>query len=61
MAAVREAREELGLHVEIARLLETVAFGPSTLAHFEVRAIGGEFGTGDGAEMTSPEESDDGS
>ena len=53
MAAVRETREELGLQVEIARLLGTVTFGPSTQTYFEVCAVGGEFGTGDGAAMSS--------
>ena len=61
MAAVRETREELGLQVEIERLLGTVTFGPATQMYFEVRAIGGEFGTGDGAEMSSPAASTHGS
>ena len=61
MAAVREAREELGVQVEITRLLGSVAFGTSTQVYFEVFATGGEFGTGDGPEMSSPAASADGS
>ena len=61
VAAVREAHEELGVEVEVTRLLGTVAFGTSTQVYFEVRATGGEFGTGDGPELSSPPESDVGS
>lgn len=60
-AAVREAREELGLQVEIIRLIGTVTFGASTQLFFEVRATGGEFGTGDGPEMSSTVEAELGS
>lgn len=61
MAAVRETREELGLQVEITRFLGTVTFGTATQIYFEVCTIRGEFGTGDGPEMSSPEESAHGS
>jgi 8-oxo-dGTP pyrophosphatase MutT (NUDIX family) len=61
LAAIREAHEELGLHVEIIRLIGTVTYGTSTQMYFEVRATGGAFGTGSGAEMSSSAESDLGS
>ena len=60
-AAIREALEELGVHVQITRLLGTVAYGTATQVYFEVCATGGEFGTGDGPEMSSPADSEVGS
>ena len=60
-AAIREALEELGVHVQITRLLGTVAYGTATQVYFEVRATGGEFGAGDGPEMSSSADSDAGS
>ena len=61
MAAIREAREELGVHVEVTRLLGTVTFGSSVQTYFAVQVRGGRFGTGDGPEMASPAGSDAGS
>ena len=61
IAAVREALEELGVHVQITRLLGTVTYGTSTQVYFEANATGGQFGTGDGPEMSSPADSADGS
>ena len=60
-AAIREAHEELGVRVEIVRLLGTVVFGTSTQVYFEARVTGGTFGTGTGSEMTSPPASASGS
>lgn len=61
MAAVREANEELGLQVEVVRPLGTVIYGTSAQMYFEVRMIGGQFGTGTGPEMSSSVASDAGS
>jgi 8-oxo-dGTP diphosphatase len=52
-AARREAYEELGLLVKIRGLLAVVHFGDSTQRYFVAEVIGGEFGTGTGAELTS--------
>jgi 8-oxo-dGTP diphosphatase len=60
-AAVRETREELGVHVQVVRFLGTVIFGASTQKYYEVCATGGEFGTGTGPEMSSPPNSAAGS
>ncbi len=53
-AARREAREELGLDVVVGRLVMTVAFGQSTQYYYAATTVGGEFGTGDGAELSLP-------
>ena len=52
-AARREAYEELGLLVKIRGLLSVVHFGDSTQRYFVAEVIGGEFGTGTGAEFAS--------
>lgn len=51
-AAVREAREELGLEVAIKQKAAVIHFGLSTQVYFLVERIGGEFGTGAGEEFT---------
>ena len=51
-AARREALEELGLDVEIGRLVARATFGRSEQLYFLARATGGTFGTGAGEEMT---------
>ncbi|WP_134111362.1 NUDIX hydrolase [Kribbella pratensis] len=59
--ARREIYEELGLLVKIRSVVAVVHFGDSTQHYFCADVIGGEFGTGDGPEMTSPAESERGS
>ena len=44
-AAVREAREELGLDVELGDLVATIEFGGRQL-YYRARPVGGELGTG---------------
>jgi 8-oxo-dGTP diphosphatase len=51
-AAVREAREELGLDVEITRLVARATFGGSEQRYYLARKTGGAFGAGEGDEMT---------
>jgi 8-oxo-dGTP diphosphatase len=50
-AAVREAREELGLEVSIQRLLAEIWWHDRPQYYYLVEAIGGDFGTGTGEEM----------
>ena len=51
-AAVREAREELGLDVEITRLVARATFEGSEQRYYLARRTGGEFGAGHGDEMS---------
>lgn len=60
-AAVREAYEELGLEVELERLAAVVEFRGGQQHYYLARAVGGQFGTGTGEEMSSPPESPRGS
>lgn len=60
-AAVREAHEELGLHVELERLAAVVERNGARQYHFLARAVGGRFGSGTGEEMTLDPDSDRGS
>lgn len=53
-AAAREAREELGLEVEVLRLLADVEFRGNRQVFFAARTTGGAFGTGTGREMSNP-------
>ena len=53
VAAAREALEELGLVVEVGRLLGTARGARVPQSYFEATTVGGDFGTGTGAEMTS--------
>jgi 8-oxo-dGTP diphosphatase len=50
-AAVREAREELGLDVAILRLVAQIWWNGLPQYHYLVEVVGGEFGTGTGEEM----------
>jgi len=60
-AALREAHEELGLHVAIGQLIAIVSFNGSEQFYFKADCVGGTFGTGTGAEYASPADSPDGS
>lgn len=53
-AAVREAREELGLEVSIQRLLAEIWWHDLPQYYYLVETVGGEFGTGIGEEMHHP-------
>jgi 8-oxo-dGTP diphosphatase len=50
-AAVREAREELGLEVSIQRLLAEIWWHDLPQYYYLVESVGGNFGTGTGEEM----------
>ena len=66
-AAVREAKEELGLDVRLGPLVAVVTHDDRERGehreqfYFLADIIGGQFGSGDGPEMNSPADSDDGS
>ncbi len=53
-AAVREAKEELGLDVSIQRLLAEIWWHHKPQYYYLVEIAGGEFGTGTGEEMQNP-------
>jgi 8-oxo-dGTP diphosphatase len=61
MAARRETLEELGLEVEIGRLVAEVWYLGTPQYYFIAHITGGEFGTGVGKEMSSSVESVKGS
>jgi 8-oxo-dGTP pyrophosphatase MutT (NUDIX family) len=51
-AAVREALEELGIHIALKQKIAEVQFGQrSRQVYFLVEQVGGEFGTGTGEEF----------
>ena len=50
-AAVREAKEELGLDVSIQRFLAEIWWHDRPQYYYLVEAVGGDFGTGTGEEM----------
>ncbi|MGE5560970.1 MAG: ElyC/SanA/YdcF family protein [Chloroflexota bacterium] len=60
-AAVREAREELGLNVRIDSVAAVVTHADSEQTYFFARVESGEFGTGTGPQMKSSKDSDAGS
>jgi 8-oxo-dGTP diphosphatase len=60
-AAVREAREELGVSVQLVGLAAIVHFRGNPQYYFVARTTGGAFGHGDGVELASPPESPSGS
>ncbi|GAB3834070.1 NUDIX domain-containing protein [Kribbella italica] len=60
-AAVRESHEELGLIVKLHGLAAVVNFRLTTQHYYVATALSGTFGTGTGAELTSPPTSDSGS
>jgi 8-oxo-dGTP diphosphatase len=53
-AAVREAREELGLDVSIQRLLAEIWWNNRPQFYYLVEVVGGKFGSGTGEEMLHP-------
>ncbi|MES2464589.1 MAG: NUDIX domain-containing protein [Armatimonadota bacterium] len=60
-AAIREAREEVGLDVEIGRLVAEVTHAGTLQYYFLATVTGGKFGSGNGPEMASHVDSDEGS
>lgn len=56
-AAAREARGELGVEVEIGRLLAVVEYRGRMQHFFAATPVGGEFGTGQGPEFSLPADS----
>lgn len=61
-AAVREAKEELGVDVAVKKKVAEIRFELSTQIYFLVERIGGEFGTGVGEEFTdsNPDDPEEG-
>lgn len=60
-AAVREALEELGLHVSLEGLLAIVEFKGRSQHYFWARRRAGVFGTGQGTELADARDSQTGS
>lgn len=52
---MREAREELGVAVELAELLHEEVFRETRFLYFGARIAGGEFGTGEWPNHADPE------
>jgi len=57
-AAVREAREELGVDVAIKRKVAEVLFDQSVQVYFLAERVSGEFGSGTGEEFTDADPDD---
>jgi len=53
-AAVREAMEELGLHVTLKQLLAKIGWHGKWQYYYLVEVTGGTFGSGSGEEMLDP-------
>ncbi len=53
-AAAREVEEELGLAVRVGRLVAQTLFRGRKQLYFECAVTGGQFGSGQGPEMTAP-------
>jgi 8-oxo-dGTP diphosphatase len=60
-AARREACEELGVSVQLGRLLAIVVFQGDEQFFYSARVLAGEFGTGRGSELTASPDSITGS
>jgi len=60
-AAVREAYEELGVHVVVDRLVADLTYRGRRQLYYRARIVGGRFGTGNGEEMSSTADSERGS
>lgn len=61
-AAVREAKEELGVDVSLKQKIAILHFGLSTQVYFLAERVGGEFGTGAGEEFidSNPDDPEEG-
>lgn len=59
-AAVREAFEELGLTLQLAGLVAVVKIRASVQYYYLAKTFSGTFGTGTGAELSSPASSEAG-
>lgn len=57
-AAVREAKEELGVEVRIKQKVAVIHFELSTQVYYLVERVGGEFGSGTGEEFTDSDPDD---
>jgi len=55
MTAIREAYEELGVHVQLGNCFETIRFGQTEQYYFFATIVGGELGTGQAEEFTTGE------
>ena len=55
MTAVREAFEELGVHVALGECFAEVLFGEVTQFYYHAAITGGRLGTGDGEEFATGE------
>jgi 8-oxo-dGTP diphosphatase len=60
-AAIREAYEELGVHVALSQLVAVVTFGQKQQYFYQATILDGDFGTGTGAEFFSDSTSTRGS
>lgn len=58
---MHEAREELGLEVALGPLVAVAEHDGDQQFHFLARVIGGSFGSGDGPEIGSSADSEEGS
>lgn len=50
-AVIREAHEELGLHIQVEKLVAEITFHGGLQLYYLARNLGGEFGSGTGPEM----------
>ena len=55
MTAIREAFEELGVHVALGECFAEVLFGEVTQFYYHAAITGGRLGTGDGEEFATGE------
>jgi 8-oxo-dGTP diphosphatase len=60
-AAIREAREELGVDVALGQKLAVVSFGGAEQHYFQAEILSGTFGMGTGPEMAQSAGADGGS
>lgn len=60
-AAAREALEELGVSVRLEGLVAVISFNDAVQYYYLAKELSGTFGTGTGAEMSSPVASEAGS
>jgi 8-oxo-dGTP diphosphatase len=60
-AAIREVKEELGLEVHVLRLVARSTYFNNPHFYYLVERIGGEFGSGDGKELSRSPDSERGS